>query len=1013
MECLKRFWSVSLLLLALTPLAANAQSVIFSDTFNRTTGLGSNWSVLYGSYSTDGTFAVSGTPPINGNWASPVPSLGTDDYAVSADILIPSNSVDSGLFARSYDSAQFDMTMYAVKINTDGTVNLYRRVEWDWTLLSSVPAGIAANTFYTVKLVVTGANPVHLEAWVNGTRRISYDDASASQITVGRAGLVNYIAGVKYENFKVETVPSHLFADYFDRTSGLGSKWSVAYGSFTTDGARAVSGTPPSNGNWAQVVPSLGTNDYSVSATLSIPSGSFNSGVVARSSVPGFFDSDLYSALLAVDGTVSLYRRNGWSWASLGSVNAGIVPNTTYDLKLSVSGSNPVHLEVWLNGTLRITHDDTTASRITSGVPGIQNYAAGVAFSELFVDAVSSNPVTNVTVSAARLGNGSGTITSSPAGITCPGTCSMQVPKGTLVSFFPNPATGSTFNGWSGACQGLTGCSVTANNDQTVFGTFSITTETVNVSVNGSGTVTSNPSGINCPSGSCGMTVNYGTSVTLTASPASGYTFSGWSGACSGTGTCTLSGTSNASVTANFAFNPPLRTVTVTSSGWNGSVVSTSPSTAINCPAGSCSMSVTNGSTVTLVATAAAGYDFQGWSGACSGTGACTFTAFSNATVSASFKARQTYPCGNHPCARGEFPPASWRPYGANSAFNKMVPSSPQLMSNSSNRVTYLLDTLGTAGRADHFWFPPDGSSGWPTYYGNSNDPLFSVTCTWYGGTCDPDVDDDFFRAPSGAKVQGNNPSPTAGDRHFTFVDQTQVPMMEFDLWGAETSPLPNFNGTIRTQNAGKTYVMDGSGQNIGNGDGTAGHVGNLAGRIRAEEFTDAVANQSYINHALAIAIKCINGDAVYPSIKKSGMKICPSTTYALPMGARLWLDMSFTQINNLNIPEWKKVLLRTLNKYGAIVMDTNSSNVFWQWQTESGNQYLSLSVEDKWQTFGLARVNEGPSSDWYYTSAAPFPGYTGTFHEGDDNLPNGWKVDVWSKLKVLHPCVSDGSCNP
>jgi endoglucanase len=48
--------------------------------------------------------------------------------------------------------------------------------------------------------------------------------------------------------------------------------------------------------------------------------------------------------------------------------------------------------------------------------------------------------------------------------------------------------------------------------------------------------------------------------VTLTASAASGSTFAGWSGACTGTGTCTVSMSAARSVTATFnstGTNPP------------------------------------------------------------------------------------------------------------------------------------------------------------------------------------------------------------------------------------------------------------------------------------------------------------------------------------------------------------------------------------------------------------------------------------------------------------------------
>jgi hypothetical protein len=67
----------------------------------------------------------------------------------------------------------------------------------------------------------------------------------------------------------------------------------------------------------------------------------------------------------------------------------------------------------------------------------------------------------------------------------------------------------------------------------------------------GGGTITSAPSGINCGS-TCSASYTTGTSVSLTAAAASGSTFAGWSGACTGTGTCTVSMTSARSVTATF-----------------------------------------------------------------------------------------------------------------------------------------------------------------------------------------------------------------------------------------------------------------------------------------------------------------------------------------------------------------------------------------------------------------------------------------------------------------------------
>src|SRR5207244_358761 len=56
----------------------------------------------------------------------------------------------------------------------------------------------------------------------------------------------------------------------------------------------------------------------------------------------------------------------------------------------------------------------------------------------------------------------------------------------------------------------------------------------------GTGTVTSTPGGIDCGS-SCAASFASGTSVLLTATPAAGWVFMGWSGGgCAGTGACAV-----------------------------------------------------------------------------------------------------------------------------------------------------------------------------------------------------------------------------------------------------------------------------------------------------------------------------------------------------------------------------------------------------------------------------------------------------------------------------------------
>ncbi|HEX3757160.1 MAG TPA: cellulase family glycosylhydrolase [Kofleriaceae bacterium] len=166
------------------------------------------------------------------------------------------------------------------------------------------------------------------------------------------------------------------------------------------------------------------------------------------------------------------------------------------------------------------------------------------------------------------------------------------------------------------------------------------TTLTVTKAGTGTGTVTSSPAGISCGS-SCVGAFTTGTSVTLTAAAASGSTFAGWSGACTGTAACTVSMAAAQSVTATFnTAATTTQTLTVTRAGTGSGTVTSSPA-GISCGS-TCSASFTTGASVTLTAAAATGSTFAGWSGACTGTGACTVSMTAAKAVTATFNTAAT-----------------------------------------------------------------------------------------------------------------------------------------------------------------------------------------------------------------------------------------------------------------------------------------------------------------------------------------------------------------------------------
>lgn len=199
--------------------------------------------------------------------------------------------------------------------------------------------------------------------------------------------------------------------------------------------------------------------------------------------------------------------------------------------------------------------------------------------SSQFAIILSSNPVAGGTTSGAGLFNAgsSRTVTATPS------------TEYTFTSWTENGVVVSTSPSYTFAL----------NSNKTLVANFAINTYTLaTTAVNGS--VAKNPNQ---------TAYNFGTTVQLTATPNSGYTFTGWSGDASGTtNPLTVVMNTNKNITANFAPIPP-SSFTLNVTGANGTVVKNPDQP-----------TYVSGTSVQLTATPNSGYTFSGWSGDASGT---------------------------------------------------------------------------------------------------------------------------------------------------------------------------------------------------------------------------------------------------------------------------------------------------------------------------------------------------------------------------------------------------------
>jgi hypothetical protein len=237
-------------------------------------------------------------------------------------------------------------------------------------------------------------------------------------------------------------------------------------------------------------------------------------------------------------------------------------------------------------------------------------------------------------------GNAAGTVSSSPAAISCRPTCNATFAFDQVVTLSVTPQGAATFAGWSGDCSGTT-CQLRMNQPHTVTATFSAGDQVLTLDRTGTGDGSFDVSPAPVTSSGNMFTYHFGQPVQITARPNTSSVFTSWSGACAGQGNpCTVTLDQARSATATYTLVTKRLQVAIASPPPNGGSGNVTPNP-VGTPCGTRCWDYPFGTAVVLNAAADPGSTFIGWT-TCTGTSTCNVTMSADTTVTASFVTNYT-----------------------------------------------------------------------------------------------------------------------------------------------------------------------------------------------------------------------------------------------------------------------------------------------------------------------------------------------------------------------------------
>ena len=339
-------------------------------------------------------------------------------------------------------------------------------------------------------------------------------------------------------------------------SGAVGGGGTYAYNSVVTPTATAAAGStfagwnPSSCGTAFQITANttctatFTLNNY----TLTVAKTGTGSGMVSGG---GTFSYNTRVAPIATAAVGSTFT--GWSPASCAnpfnltanttctaSFALRIYPVTAVATPIFGGSIKPASRKVNYNAKTTFTIIPATGYQATvSGCDGTFNSVTRVYTTGPITAACRVVAAFKPVLTVGKTGSGAGLITA--PGINCGTVCTTAYPLNTAVLLTAREAAGSKFVGWVGVCTvkptNFRQCTTTLRQARNIVARFIAATPgktalTLYKAGPGFGTVISAPAGISCAP-TCGTGVAYftsGATVTLTATPATGSTFAGWTG---------------------------------------------------------------------------------------------------------------------------------------------------------------------------------------------------------------------------------------------------------------------------------------------------------------------------------------------------------------------------------------------------------------------------------------------------------------------------------------------------